>query len=242
MDEAIEQIDIGGPTLVRAAAKNHAFTTIATDADAVLRDPRADRGPRLHDARTPPPAGRRGLRPHRPLRPGDRRLLRRRRRPRGRSPARSRMNLTRKAVLRYGENPHQQAALYATARLRRRQRRRRRATARQGAFVQQPARPGQCAGDRPQLRRAGRRGHQAQQSLRRGRGRHAGRGPAAGDGRRSAERVRLGAGAEPPGRRRHGRGARRAGPVRRGDRRPRLRRRGLGDPHHASPSGRPTCG
>lgn len=30
--EAIEQIDIGGPSLVRAAAKNHAFTTIATDA------------------------------------------------------------------------------------------------------------------------------------------------------------------------------------------------------------------
>lgn len=30
VDEAIEQIDIGGPTMVRAASKNHAFTTIAT--------------------------------------------------------------------------------------------------------------------------------------------------------------------------------------------------------------------
>lgn len=30
MEEAIEQIDIGGPSLVRAASKNHAFTTIAT--------------------------------------------------------------------------------------------------------------------------------------------------------------------------------------------------------------------
>ena len=29
--EAIEQIDIGGPSLVRAAAKNHAFVTVATD-------------------------------------------------------------------------------------------------------------------------------------------------------------------------------------------------------------------
>jgi phosphoribosylaminoimidazolecarboxamide formyltransferase/IMP cyclohydrolase len=29
-DEAIEQIDIGGPSLIRAAAKNHAFVTIAT--------------------------------------------------------------------------------------------------------------------------------------------------------------------------------------------------------------------
>ena len=31
IDEAIEQIDIGGPTMVRAAAKNHAFVTLATD-------------------------------------------------------------------------------------------------------------------------------------------------------------------------------------------------------------------
>lgn len=31
VDEAIEQIDIGGPTMVRAAAKNHAFVTLATD-------------------------------------------------------------------------------------------------------------------------------------------------------------------------------------------------------------------
>ena len=29
-EEAVEQIDIGGPSLVRAAAKNHAFVTIAT--------------------------------------------------------------------------------------------------------------------------------------------------------------------------------------------------------------------
>ncbi len=29
-DEAIEQIDIGGPSLIRAAAKNHAYTTIVT--------------------------------------------------------------------------------------------------------------------------------------------------------------------------------------------------------------------
>ncbi len=31
-EEAVEQIDIGGPSLIRAAAKNHAFTTVATDA------------------------------------------------------------------------------------------------------------------------------------------------------------------------------------------------------------------
>ncbi|RIK83290.1 MAG: bifunctional phosphoribosylaminoimidazolecarboxamide formyltransferase/inosine monophosphate cyclohydrolase [Planctomycetota bacterium] len=42
--EAIEQIDIGGPSLVRAAAKNHAFTAIATDAGqyaAILDEIRA---------------------------------------------------------------------------------------------------------------------------------------------------------------------------------------------------------
>ena len=49
-DEAIEQIDIGGPAMVRAAAKNHAFTTIATN-DAILGGSRPDRGPRLHDGR-----------------------------------------------------------------------------------------------------------------------------------------------------------------------------------------------
>src|SRR3974390_783882 len=32
-EEAIEQIDIGGPTMVRAAAKNHAFTTVATNTE-----------------------------------------------------------------------------------------------------------------------------------------------------------------------------------------------------------------
>ncbi len=31
MDDAIENIDIGGPTMVRAAAKNHAFVAIVTD-------------------------------------------------------------------------------------------------------------------------------------------------------------------------------------------------------------------
>ena len=30
-EEAVEQIDIGGPTMLRSAAKNHAFVTVATD-------------------------------------------------------------------------------------------------------------------------------------------------------------------------------------------------------------------
>ena len=51
IEEAIENIDIGGPSLVRSAAKNHAFVTIATDAEPVRRDPRADSA--THGATTP---------------------------------------------------------------------------------------------------------------------------------------------------------------------------------------------
>ncbi len=45
--EAIEQIDIGGPSLVRAAAKNHAFTSIATchtQYESILSDLRDKQG------------------------------------------------------------------------------------------------------------------------------------------------------------------------------------------------------
>jgi phosphoribosylaminoimidazolecarboxamide formyltransferase/IMP cyclohydrolase len=50
VEEAIEQIDIGGPSMVRSAAKNHAFVTIATDPsqyEAILQQIRA------HGATTP---------------------------------------------------------------------------------------------------------------------------------------------------------------------------------------------
>src|SRR3954462_13327466 len=43
-DEVIENIDIGGPTLIRAAAKNHAFTAVVTSPesyDAVIEELRA---------------------------------------------------------------------------------------------------------------------------------------------------------------------------------------------------------
>src|SRR3954467_11011363 len=44
-EEVIENIDIGGPTLIRAPAKNHAFTAVVTTPesyDAVLEELRAD--------------------------------------------------------------------------------------------------------------------------------------------------------------------------------------------------------
>lgn len=38
-DDAIENIDIGGPAMVRASAKNHAFVTIVTDTAITRRSP-----------------------------------------------------------------------------------------------------------------------------------------------------------------------------------------------------------
>ncbi|MGD9720064.1 MAG: bifunctional phosphoribosylaminoimidazolecarboxamide formyltransferase/IMP cyclohydrolase [Pirellulales bacterium] len=115
LEEAIEQIDIGGPGLIRAAAKNHAFITVATDPAqySEILDEITD-------------AGRTSL------------ALRRRlaREAFGRTarydgaiahylasqiepelfPRHLHFELRRSEVLRYGENPHQQAALYAEAR------------------------------------------------------------------------------------------------------------------------------
>ena len=111
-EEAIEQIDIGGPTMVRAAAKNHAFTTIATHAaqyseildqiaasgcttlelrrrlagEAFAQTARYDRAIADFFA---------GARVEGPF------------------PSTVTIGLNRKTVLRYGENPHQQAALYS---------------------------------------------------------------------------------------------------------------------------------
>ncbi len=77
-DEVIENIDIGGPTLIRAAAKNHRFAAVVVSPesyDAVLEELRVlRRPPRGGDARG---ARARGVRLHRPLRRRDRALVRR---------------------------------------------------------------------------------------------------------------------------------------------------------------------
>ena len=76
-DPGIQLIDIGGPAMVRAAAKNHAFVGIVVDpADyaVVLDELRADGAlGRGH----PPSAGTHGVRPHRVLRRRHRHLVRR---------------------------------------------------------------------------------------------------------------------------------------------------------------------
>ncbi|MDT0619092.1 bifunctional phosphoribosylaminoimidazolecarboxamide formyltransferase/IMP cyclohydrolase [Salinisphaera sp. P385] len=117
--DAIENIDIGGPTLIRAAAKNHAFVTVAVDPDDY---------PALLDA----------IRAHDGGIPTDQRValagkafahtagyddaiadyLGRISPDGGREPFPATFNrqYQRKAILRYGENPHQAAAFYHDAR------------------------------------------------------------------------------------------------------------------------------
>ncbi len=110
--EAIENIDIGGPTLVRAAAKNHAFVTVATDPDQyaeILRQIEAEGATDFelrrklageafaHTARYD-----RAIAQYFAGEGVD-----------GGFPAALTVDLCRKAVLRYGENPHQRGALYA---------------------------------------------------------------------------------------------------------------------------------
>ena len=74
-DDVVEQIDIGGPAMVRAAAKNHANVAIVVSPGLVPGDHRRDRGGR-HDARPAPRARRPRLRAHRRVRRGRRRLVR----------------------------------------------------------------------------------------------------------------------------------------------------------------------
>lgn len=113
--EAIEQIDIGGPSLVRAAAKNHAFTSIATSSDQYgaiveaiqesgtttleLRQQLAAAAFRLTAAYDAAISNffAKTFESSEPF------------------PEQLSISLTKKSSLRYGENPHQRAALYASS-------------------------------------------------------------------------------------------------------------------------------
>ncbi len=113
-DEAIEQIDVGGPSMVRAAAKNHAHVAVVTDPRQYSRVLEALRGGDL------PPDLRRELawKAFERTAAYDRAIanwmstqvtggeLN------AKFPERLTVELVRNAVLRYGENPHQTAAFY----------------------------------------------------------------------------------------------------------------------------------
>jgi len=110
-EEAIEQIDIGGPTMVRAAAKNHAFTTVATSTvqySEILEQIVA------HGCTTMELRRRLAGEAFAHTANYDRAIANffAGEVDEGVFPSVIRMNLTRKGVLRYGENPHQQAAVY----------------------------------------------------------------------------------------------------------------------------------
>ncbi len=108
-DEVIENIDIGGPSMVRSAAKNHAFVAIVTDpADYALvatgqtsLDDRKRLAAKAFAATAAYDAAIAGWFAH--VDQGQR------------FPDRVTLPMIKQAELRYGENPHQIAALYAQA-------------------------------------------------------------------------------------------------------------------------------
>ncbi len=112
--EAVEQIDIGGPSLVRAAAKNHAFVTIVTDPaqysqvlDEIVQQGCTTlplRRELMAQAFAHTAAYDRVIADYF-TRGSDKDGF----------PPVVNLSLRRKTQLRYGENPHQQAALYALA-------------------------------------------------------------------------------------------------------------------------------
>ncbi len=110
--ECMENIDIGGPALIRAAAKNHEFVTIVTspsDYDTVIDEMRANKGATTESLRrrlaAKAFAGTGGY---------DAAIAGWLGRELGEGlPERLALGGRRVQILRYGENPHQQAAFYA---------------------------------------------------------------------------------------------------------------------------------
>ncbi len=178
-DTCVENIDIGGPAMIRGAAKNHAGVTVVVDPadyDRVLAAMRANGGAttlalrrelaQKAYARTAAYDGAisnwlGAVVDHPELKPEG-------------FPRTFTVQMAKAQDLRYGENPHQQAAFYVAADARRRLDRHRPATAGQGAVLQQHRRHRRRPRMRQGVRRqAGLRHRQARQSLRRRRGRHA---------------------------------------------------------------------
>jgi len=114
--EAIEQIDIGGPSLIRAASKNHAFVTVATSPaqyPSILEEFSA------HGGTSDALRRRLALECFQSTAKYDLAISEYLSKQIDVSdsqdvlPSRLTMELTKVQDLRYGENPHQQAALYA---------------------------------------------------------------------------------------------------------------------------------
>ena len=109
-ETAIEQIDIGGPAMLRSAAKNHQSVTVVVDPEdyaAVLAALRSG---------APPPELRRRLatKVFAHTAGYDAAILAYLSRDEAALPASLTLLLERRQELRYGENPHQRAAMYVT--------------------------------------------------------------------------------------------------------------------------------
>ena len=128
-DDAIELIDIGGPSLVRAAAKNHAFSAVVTNsdqyetvADAISRGGTTLAERRLFAAQAFEHTAEydtviaRWMARHAGVVAGGAKPLANEHHLEGPPlPSRLALTLEQKLSLRYGENPHQSAAMYAPA-------------------------------------------------------------------------------------------------------------------------------
>jgi phosphoribosylaminoimidazolecarboxamide formyltransferase/IMP cyclohydrolase len=110
-EEAIEKIDIGGPSLIRAAAKNHAFVAVATRPEqysSILDEIQQNGGTSLALRRrlaaecfAATAAYDTAIADYFSADAGE-----------GMFPVELNIHLTHKSSLRYGENPHQRAAVY----------------------------------------------------------------------------------------------------------------------------------
>jgi phosphoribosylaminoimidazolecarboxamide formyltransferase/IMP cyclohydrolase len=112
--EAIEQIDIGGPALIRSAAKNYRYVLVVTSPDRyekVLGDLREHGGSCCGKHRF-----KQALCAFAHTAAYDAAIAEYFARHAGTSSESIILNLSKKLDLRYGENPHQRAALYAGAR------------------------------------------------------------------------------------------------------------------------------
>jgi phosphoribosylaminoimidazolecarboxamide formyltransferase/IMP cyclohydrolase len=118
VEEAIEQIDIGGPTLVRAAAKNHAFVTIACQPGLygrILEQVRQSGATTQELRRELAGAAFAHMAGYDAVVAAYFAGMRAQPQATGEFPDRMTVTLRREMALRYGENPHQAAALYAAA-------------------------------------------------------------------------------------------------------------------------------
>jgi len=117
-EEAIEQIDIGGPSMIRSAAKNHRFVVVVTDPsqyEIVADQIDANEGATQLSLRTQLAASAFGRTASydSAITTWMNRQCANTDQPTSLFPDPLVLSLKRKEILRYGENPHQSAALYA---------------------------------------------------------------------------------------------------------------------------------